>query len=85
MVPGVREYFEKVMDAYISDRYSDIHVLERNVQADHVHVLLDIPPKYRVRRLWATSKPIHSKRSGLTHYHPKLKLNTGLTNICLIM
>lgn len=48
---GVKEYLEKVMDTYLVDRYSDVHVLERNIQPDHVHVMLEIPPKYAVSKI----------------------------------
>lgn len=45
---GVAKYFEKVMDSVISDRYPDILIYERSVQPDHVHIFLEIPPKYSV-------------------------------------
>ncbi len=51
LVIGVREYFEKVMDTYLSDRYPDVIVIERSVQDDHIHVLLEIPPKYSVSKI----------------------------------
>ena len=51
LVSGVKEYFEKVMDSYLSDRYPDVLVLERSVQVDHVHALLEIPPKYSVSKI----------------------------------
>jgi putative transposase len=48
LVAGVDKYFEKVMDTVISERYPDVVVLERSIQADHLHLLLEIPPKYSV-------------------------------------
>lgn len=51
LVSGVAQYFEKVMDTYISERYPDVIVIERSVQLDHVHILLEIPPKYSVSKV----------------------------------
>ena len=48
LVLGVDKYFEKVMDTVISERYPDILVLERSIQPDHLHILVEIPPKYSV-------------------------------------
>ena len=48
---GIKEYFERVMDSYLVDRYPDVHVHERNIQRDHVHILMEIPPKYAVSRI----------------------------------
>lgn len=73
LVPGVREYFEKVMDTYLFDRYSDVHCLERNVQVDHVHVLLDIPPKYSVSKIVGEIKANTSKEMRKKFAYLKLK------------
>ena len=51
LVKGVREYLEKVMDTYLTDRYPDVILIERSVQDDHIHILLEIPPKYSVSRI----------------------------------
>lgn len=51
LVKGVREYLEKVMDTYLSDRYPDVILIERSVQEDHIHVLIQIPPKYSVSKI----------------------------------
>ena len=32
----------------VIDRYPDVYVHELNIQEDHVHALLEIPPKYSV-------------------------------------
>lgn len=48
LITGVKEYFEKVMDTFVSERYPDLHILERSVQEDHVHLFVEIPPKYSV-------------------------------------
>lgn len=51
LVNGVDKYLEKVMDTYIIERYPDVQVLERSVQPDHVHLLVEIPPKYAVSKV----------------------------------
>lgn len=48
LVEGVKEYLEKTANTVIMDRYPDVHVIELSVQKDHVHALLEIPPKYSV-------------------------------------
>lgn len=51
LVKGVRGYLEKVMDTYLADRYPDVIIIERGVQEDHIHVLIEIPPKYSVSKV----------------------------------
>ena len=51
LIPGVKQYFEKVMDSYLIDRYPDVLLLKRSVQPDHIHLLLEIPPKYSVSQI----------------------------------
>lgn len=53
---GVDKYFCKVMDTIISERYPDVVVLERNVRPDHIHILLEIPPKYSVSNIVGSIK-----------------------------
>jgi len=35
----------------LCNQKADVAVLEANVQADHIHLVLDIPPKYAVSQL----------------------------------
>ena len=51
LIEGVSGYLEKTMKGYLSERYPDVHILEQSVQPDHVHLLLEIPPKYSVGTL----------------------------------
>ena len=51
LVKGVDRYLEKVMDSYLIDRYPDVHIHERNIQLDHVHILIEIAPKYAVSKV----------------------------------
>ena len=39
------------MDTVISERYPDVVVLERNILPDHVHLFIEIPPKYSVSKI----------------------------------
>lgn len=51
LVDGVDKYLEKALDTYLADRYPDVHITERNIQKDHVHLLIEIPPKYAVSKV----------------------------------
>ncbi len=48
LVKGVKEYLEKTLYSEIEKRYPDVYISELNVQVDHVHALIEIPPKYCV-------------------------------------
>lgn len=48
LVAGVKEYLEKTLYSVIEERYPDVYISELNVQDDHVHALIEIPPKYAV-------------------------------------
>ena len=61
LVTGVVEYLGKVMDGYLGDRYPDVHIHERNIQKDHVHILIEIPPKYAVCKIVQDIKSNTSK------------------------
>ena len=49
-VKGVREYTEKIL-SHIPELDPDIEVVKTNVQVDHVHMVIVIPPKYAVARV----------------------------------
>lgn len=51
MVDGVDRYLEKVMDTYLAERYPDVHIQERNIQLDYIHILIEIPPEYSVAKV----------------------------------
>ena len=46
-VKGVKEYAEKLL-SHIPELDPDIEVVKLNVQVDHVHMVVVIPPKYAV-------------------------------------
>ena len=43
----MREYTEKIL-SHIPELYSDIEVVKLNVQEDHVHMVVVIPPRIAV-------------------------------------
>ncbi|PIR42537.1 IS200/IS605 family transposase [candidate division WWE3 bacterium CG_4_9_14_0_2_um_filter_35_11] len=51
LVDGVDRYLEKVMDTYLAERYPDVHIQERNIQLDYIHILIEIPPEYSVAKV----------------------------------
>jgi putative transposase len=48
LVPGVKEYLEKAFSLILAERYPDVYISEQNIQPDHIHILVEIPPKYAV-------------------------------------
>jgi putative transposase len=49
-VKGIKEYTEKLL-SHIPELNPDIEVVKVNVQEDHVHMVVVIPPKYAVARV----------------------------------
>ena len=49
-VKGVKEYAEKLF-LHVPELNPDIEVVKVNVQEDHVHMVIVIPPKYAVARI----------------------------------
>jgi len=47
LVKGVDEYLLKEMDE-ICKVYPEIEYVQRNIQPDHVHLVLSFPPKYSI-------------------------------------
>ena len=60
-VAGVQEYLTKTLQTSIIDHYPDVYLLELNIQEDHVHLLIEIPPKYAVSIVVGTLKGVTSK------------------------
>ena len=48
-VKGVKEYAEKIL-SHIPELEPDIEVIKLNVQVDHVHMVIVIPPRIAVAR-----------------------------------
>ena len=49
LVKGVDEYLLKKMDE-IRKIYPEIEYVQRNIQPDHVHLVLSFPPKYSIAK-----------------------------------
>ena len=56
LVPGVKEYLENAFKLILAERYPDVYISEQNIQPDHVHMLVEIPPKYAVSAVIAALK-----------------------------
>jgi putative transposase len=50
LVKGVGEYMLKKMDE-IRKIYPEIEYIQRNIQPDHVHLVLSFPPKYSIAKV----------------------------------
>jgi len=50
LVKGVDEYLLKKMDE-IRKIYPEIEYVQRNIQPDHIHLVLSFPPKYSIARV----------------------------------
>ncbi len=61
LLSGVKEYLEKVLYSSIEERYPDVYISQLNVQTDHVHALVEIPPKYAVSTVIGYIKGTFSK------------------------
>ena len=69
-VKGVKEYAEKLL-SHIPELDPDIEVVKLNVQVDHVHMVIVIPPKYAVARVVQYIKS--QSANALTAKFPFLK------------
>jgi putative transposase len=50
LVKGVDEYLLKEMEE-IRKNYPEIEYVQRNIQPDHVHIVLSFPPKYSIAKV----------------------------------
>ena len=46
-MPGVAKYLETQLDE-VRKRYPDLVYVERNIQPDHVHLLIMVPPRMSI-------------------------------------
>src|SRR3989338_7098501 len=51
LMRGVRKYCERVIKGVTSDRYEDVVIEDLNIQDDHIHMMVVIPPKYAISRV----------------------------------
>lgn len=61
LVEGVKQYLEKVFYTVLEQRYPDVYINEQNIQLDHVHMLIEIPPKYAVSTVIGVLKGVSSR------------------------
>jgi len=59
-VKGVKQYAEKIL-ATIPDLAPDIEVIKLNVQEDHVHLVIVIPPRFAVANVVSFIKTSSAK------------------------
>ena len=59
---GVAKYCEKVFKGVLAKRYEDVTIEEVNIQDDHVHLLLVVPPKYAISTVIGDIKRLSSKQ-----------------------
>ena len=50
LVKGVDEYLLKKMDE-IRKLYPEIEYVQRNIQPDHIHLVLSFPPRYSISKV----------------------------------
>ena len=50
LVKGVDEYLLKKMDE-IRKNYPEIEYVQRNIQPDHIHLVVSFPPKYSIAKV----------------------------------
>lgn len=50
LTKGVKEYLEIKLDE-IRKYYPEIEYLERNIQPDHIHLVVSFPPKYSIAKV----------------------------------
>ena len=60
LVEGVKQYLEIKLDE-IRKYYPEIEYVERNIQPDHVHLLVSFPPKYSIATVVGIMKQNTSK------------------------
>ena len=53
--PGVKEYLRKIQPKILR-QLSGVELVEQNIQVDHVHSVMIIPPKYAVSAVVGTIK-----------------------------
>ena len=61
LVEGVKQYLEKLLYSILEERYPDVYISKQNIQPDHVHMLIEIPPKYSVSTVVGVLKGVSSR------------------------
>jgi putative transposase len=50
LVKGVEEYLQIKMDE-VRKQYPELEYIERNIQPDHIHIVVSFPPKYSIAKM----------------------------------
>lgn len=58
---NVERYCEKVIRSVVSDIYEDVQIEEINIQKDHLHIMLVVPPKYSISKVVGDIKRASSR------------------------
>ncbi len=58
---GVKTYVRRGIEG-ITDYYPEVEVIKYNIQLDHVHLIIDIPPKYGVAKIVGKIKQNTSRK-----------------------
>jgi putative transposase len=59
--PGVKEYISKIFPKVLRGM-PGVEILEQNIQVDHIHLLMVIPPKYAVSEVIGQMKQYTASR-----------------------
>ena len=57
--PGAKEYLRKLFPKVLRTM-PGCEIVEMNIQIDHIHLLMIIPPKYAVSEVVGGDKAVHS-------------------------
>lgn len=58
---GIWKYVAEVIKGVCSDSYDDVYIEEINVQDDHIHLMMVIPPKYAISQVIGDIKRASSR------------------------
>lgn len=50
LVPGVKDYLEIKLDE-VRKHYPELEYVERNIQSDHIHLIVTFPPRYSISQM----------------------------------
>ena len=63
LIGEVKKLTEKCIRE-ITEHHADVHVIQMNVQPDHIHLVIEIPPRYAVSEVIGKMKQNSSRKIG---------------------
>lgn len=63
LVGEVKKLTEKCISEII-EYHADVHIIQMNVQPDHIHLVIEIPPRYAVSEIVGKMKQNSSRKIG---------------------